>query len=497
MTDKKQTKYLKFVDIIEEVDTLSTIARIVYIICFLVTAAIIWMHFAIIEEVANAPGQVIPNGKILTIQHLEGGIISEVLAKDGEQVAEGQPLLKLMPTATIASLDQMKARELALKLNIARLNKIVSSLPIIETTPLPTLDVPTTTPLTTPTATTDSTPATANHSAATAPPTTADQSQPEANISVSANLNTDFNVLENKEISELIQTGKDLLDYQYKTYQAQKNILLSKLTQYTEEIHGIDKQIAVQQEHLDLLNEEDVMYQQLLEQQAGYHREYLSLKREINSARGEYLELTSRKTTNLELINEVKFKIRELETQLYTTSLEKLNTLNGELLEVQSVIKKITDQVERLTVRAPSAGIIKGTTAVIGKVALPGEVLMEIVPSKLKMQVECKILPKDIGAVMIGDNVLVKVSAYDFAQYGGIDGHLASISASTFFDEKNSPYYKGIIELKAQHIQAKGNSFPLIPGMVVDVNIITGKKTLLVYILKPIRLLFTTSFRER
>jgi adhesin transport system membrane fusion protein len=139
---------------------------------------------------------------------------------------------------------------------------------------------------------------------------------------------------------------------------------------------------------------------------------------------------------------------------------------------------------------------VKGIEAVAGSVVNPSGTLMTVVPSHQTLQVETRITTLDIGHVHVGDPVRVKVLTYDFSRYGSIDGRLAEISATTFFDEANKiSYYKGIIELDAQFVKDKKNE--LRPGMTTQADIVTGSKTVLEYLIKPIYNNLHSSFHER
>jgi membrane fusion protein, adhesin transport system len=133
----------------------------------------------------------------------------------------------------------------------------------------------------------------------------------------------------------------------------------------------------------------------------------------------------------------------------------------------------------------------------VGGVIPPGAIITEIVPLDKELVVEAKIQPRDVGHVRIGQPVTVKVTTYDFSRYGGITGELKDVSASTFLDEQGEPYYKGIVELDRNYVGKDPMHNRVMPGMTVQADIKTGKKTLFSYLLKPVYSSVSTAFRER
>lgn len=176
---------------------------------------------------------------------------------------------------------------------------------------------------------------------------------------------------------------------------------------------------------------------------------------------------------------------------------ERLDAVLSEQIQNEELIAKLQDRVSRLAIRAPADGIVKGfNMTTIGGVIRPGETLMEIIPSGKNLIVEVKIPPQHIGHLKIGQPVKVKLSSYDFSRYGLIEGTLDYVSASTFTGEDGARYYRGRITLSHQYV---GNNphHPVSPGMTVMAEIVTGEKTILQYLLKPIHNSLKTAFSER
>jgi HlyD family secretion protein/adhesin transport system membrane fusion protein len=178
--------------------------------------------------------------------------------------------------------------------------------------------------------------------------------------------------------------------------------------------------------------------------------------------------------------------------------MDDLGVTINELAQVQESIGRLEDRVKRLEVVSPVRGIVKGLAVKNqGAVIQPGGQVCDVVPIEHDMKIDAKISTKDVGHLKIGQPVKVKVTTYDFARYGSVHGTLTKISASSFTDEKGNPFFKGVIELENNYVGATPGRFLIQPGMSVTAEIITGDKTLLQYMLKPIFTQVQQSFHER
>ena len=190
-----------------------------------------------------------------------------------------------------------------------------------------------------------------------------------------------------------------------------------------------------------------------------------------------------------------------MDSALNKAALQEVNQINTQLLETQHIIERLTEANSRLTMTAPIAGIVKGLTALPGTVLPPGAGVMEIVPTQGDMQVECRVSPHDVGHVSVGDPADVKIASYEFARYGSVKGKVIEISASTFIakdkEGQGQPFYKAKVSLSQNYVGHNPKLNQLKPGMTVQVDIITGKKSVMSYLLKPITRALDTAFRER
>ncbi|OGO93341.1 MAG: hypothetical protein A3F41_01420 [Coxiella sp. RIFCSPHIGHO2_12_FULL_44_14] len=447
----KKYAYLKqasTASLLEESPQLFFIIRGIVIIAVIVLLLIAWASVATIQEVATTYGEIVPIDRVRSIQHLEGGIVKRVLVKDGEKIQEGQLLVQMDETASKAELEKTRSHEVTLMLDKERLQTYLSKKP-------------------------------------------ADFQQWRDEIMrhrVAVN---------EQEIDERLAKEKDLLISQNEDRTNQEEILKIQFIQQEQQLRKFEHQLQVWNKHLQLLTEEFSMYEKLKEEQYIAHRDYLTILRELNNAQGEQARLIAEITRLKESLIEHQYKLKELNSTLNTAAQKELGTVNDELVETHHLIEKLESTQQHTEVRAPLSGIIKGVRVFAGNVVQPGGLLLEIVPLNQEMLAETRIAPKDIGHVAINDPVVVKLFTYDYARYGSLKGKLIEVSASSFTDDEGRPYYKAVTKLNQQYLLHDKKKKQLIPGMTVEADIVTGQKTLMQYLLKPIQHSTTSAFRER
>ena len=225
---------------------------------------------------------------------------------------------------------------------------------------------------------------------------------------------------------------------------------------------------------------------------------YLETQREYTAVIGEQAENARRRRQAHAAIAEVTSRLAELETRLRNDALAEMGALTVELAQVDEAKAKLEDRLARLEVHAPVRGIVKGLGVnTVGGVIAPGQAILEIVPVEAELVVESRLSTRDIGHVEVGQPVTVKITTYDFGRYGSIPGRLQSISASTFEEEGEEPYYKAVIALERNHVGADPLRNLVLAGMTVQADITIGEKTLLSYLLKPVYKSVSEAFRER
>lgn len=433
----RQIRYLAQSVILEEAGSSSLVRMAMMTVSAVICAFIIWAAIAEVEEVAATTGEVIPTGRVQKIQHLEGGIVNAIYVKDGVTVEKGDILVRLDPSQARAELEQTRARLASLTLEAERHRAFGKA------------------------------------------------EQP------------NFDIVD-PEFSAMIDDQRAIFQSQVEALENRGAVLQKQIEQRQTELTLFDQRSQTLQKNLNLLQEELSVRRKLFNKGLSSKLLYLSIQREVNDAKGEVDTMDSEAIRTRESLEEAVNRLAELESNSREEALSKMGDVTSELAQVRESLRRLNDRVERLEIKAPVTGIVKGLkTHTLGGVLPPGGELMEIVPVDDKMIVEAQISTRDIGHVRTGQTVNVKVVTYDYARYGGITGLLTDISASTFVDEQGMPYYRGIVELDQNYVGHQEGVNQVLPGMPVQADVNTGTKTLLQYLLKPIYTSLSQGFRER
>ncbi|QXE07631.1 HlyD family type I secretion periplasmic adaptor subunit [Pseudomonas sp. AN-B15] len=389
---------------------------------------LLWANFAVIDEVTKGDGKAIPSSKIQKIQNLEGGIVSEMFVKEGQIVEAGAPLIRLDDTRFASNVGETEAGRLSMLLRVERLSAEVDDRP---------LNFP--------------------EDVLKAVPGQA-KSEESLYISRRQQLHDEIGGLQ----EQLIQRQQELREFS------------SKQAQYRQ-------QLGLQRQEIN-------MSEPLVAQGAVSPVEVLRLKRAEVETRGQ-LDATTLAIPRAEsAIKEVQRKIDETRGKFRSEALTQLNEARTDLNKAQATGKALEDRVSRTLVTSPVRGIVnKLLVNTIGGVIQPGSDMVEIVPLDDTLLVEAKIRPQDIAFLHPGQEAIVKFTAYDYTIYGGLKAKLEQIGADTITDEdKKTTYYMIKVRTERSHLGTDEKPLLIIPGMVASVDIITGKKSVLSYLLKPI-----------
>jgi len=376
-----------------------------------VAIAIIWANFAELDEVTRGSGKTTPSSHIQIVQNLEGGILAEILVREGQVVKKGQALLQLDAVRFASSLNETKLKYYELLAATARLSAEVENKALII------------------------------------PPT----------------------VL--KKAPEIAENAKRLFKSRRNELNATTKILKEQINQYAR--------------GYSLLKEELDMSAPLVDEGAMSRVELLRIKREVNNIRGQ--------------LTETKNKLAETRVRFQTKALEELNQVKAELDRTNESTLALEDRVIRTRVLSPVKGIIKQLkVTTVGGVIQPGMDLVEIVPIEDQLLIEAEIRPADIAFLHPGQKAIIKLTAYDFSIYGGLEAELEHISADSITNEEDGENYY-IIRLRTNknYLEKNGAKLNIIAGMTADVDILTGKKSVLDYLLKPILKAQQHALRER
>jgi HlyD family type I secretion membrane fusion protein len=406
-------------------------------IAVLVLGFIVWASLTKLSEVAHAPGEVIPSGQVKNVQHLDGGQVASILVEEGSRVEKDQVLLTIDNTQAQADLRQMESRLLALQLRAERLNAF------------------------------------------------------------SENRKPDFASI-TKGHADLVSDQREIYLNQLQSQQSTLDILDRQVDQKKQRLGQLAKQLSVAQSQQKLSGELLSLRQELAAKRLITRVDLLQTQQAKVTADGEVARLSQEADLVEQEMAEVVSRREDTQNQLRRDALAELGSVGAEMAEVQETLVRLQARFSRQDVRAPVTGTIQSLTVVnVGQVVQPGALLMQVVPEDAKLECEVRINTRDIAYVQEGQAVEVRVSAYDFSRYGTAKGVLHRISATSVVDAQGQPYFKGWVGLKDPYVGDVPGRYPIRPGMGVEAEILTGEKSLIAYLIKPVVRALESGFRER
>ena len=397
-----------------------------------------WASWAELDEVTRGEGKVIPSRQVQVVQNLEGGIVAELLVREGAIVERGEVLVRIDDVRAASELRESRQRYLALLGALGRLRAEVEETEI-----------------------------------ALAPEVLAEAPEVARNEGA------------------LYRARRDAL-------QSELEVLRSQATQREQELAELATRIGQLERSHALAVEELEITEPLAASRVVSKVQLLRLQREVSDLAGE-LEATRLALPRVETaLGEARRRIEERQLSFRAEAQRELNAVQAEAAALHEVIAAETDKVSRTEVRSPVRGTVKQLFVnTVGGVIQPGADLIEIVPLEDNLLVEAKVRPADIAFLHPGQAATVKVTAYDFSIYGGLDAVVEDISADTITDDKGESFYRVRVRTHDNALHKADEPLPIIPGMTTQVDILTGEKTVLDYLLKPILRARERALRER
>jgi adhesin transport system membrane fusion protein len=411
-------------------------------VCSFLLLAVIWAGLAEVDELSRAQGRVIPSGKTQVIQSAEAGVVTEILVRPGEQVKKGQQLIRLDDTTTSSSAGEVEARVRALTAQVERLRTEY------ESTGELVYDCP-------------------DEIESVAP--------------------------------DICENEAELLRVRAAGLARGKEVLLQRVEQRRRELaeaisnrERLDVAVRLAQENLELI-------QPLAEKGLVAQTELISAQRDTNDLAGQ-AAATEESIARLEAaLAEAELQVQQADLQFRQEALSEMTLRLAELASAQEALRGAADRVSRTDIRSPVDGIVnKLEVNTIGAVVQAGTQLLDIVPVSDTLLVEARLKPSDVAFVLPGQKANIKLTAYDFSIFGGLTGEVQNVSADSIVDpQTQETYYLVLVKADSSTLHYRDEELPILPGMVTDVEILTGKKTVLQYLLKPINKARDEAFRER
>lgn len=433
----RRTSYLAQSIRLEESSSPRLIRLSILLLAAAVAAAIAWAGTARLDQVARADGAVIPSSDVAVLQHLEGGIIEQVLVRAGDIVEEGQTIVRMSATGAGSELRQLRTRGAALSLRLERLYAQIED--------------------------------------------------------------------RDPDFSAWAQTYPGLTQEQDRLLTASRETRVSRMQLFEDQLKNQNIQLdtllsqrGTILESIRLIQEEADLRKELLDKGLTRRFTYLDVLRDLNRTRGQLVQLDG-------LIAGARQEIAEIETRKVsfvstnnTQALTEISQISAERAEVMESIERFEDRFSRLEIKSPVRGVVQDLTFTDpGAVVAPGAAVAQIVPVDDEMVVEVLLNPKDVAFVSPGLEATVRVTAYDFAQFGGMPGKVERISPTTITTPNGGSFYTVVIRLDHNHFGPEDGKNMVLPGMIVQADIRTADRTLLDYLAKPITRAFQVGFTER
>lgn len=420
-------------------------------------SAIVWAAWAKLDEVTQGQGKVIPSMQLQVIQNLEGGIVKEILVKEGQIVEKNQPLLRIDDTRFRSDFREREQEVVTLKGDVARLRAEIASVKVNTAADVPWRDQVKVEPIA---------------------------------IEFPEGFEKVFPDRAARQVSARDERLNNLSNQLY--------ILGQQIEQKEQEMIELNAKIKTVGRSVDLARQELNISRPLAKEGIVPQVELIKLERQVNEMKGE-LEANRLLIPKLNsVLRETVLKRNDIALKYRADSQTELNQQQAKLSQLSEGQVGLRDRVDRTIVVAPLKGTVKAIKVnTVGGVVQPGMDMMEIVPLEDTLLIESKISPKDIAFIRPGLDAVVKFTAYDFTIYGGLKGKVEQISADSIQDEDGNTFYLVRVRTDKSYLGDEQNALPIIPGMLASTDILTGKKSVLEYLLKPILRAKQTALRER
>lgn len=384
----------------------------------------VWAGFAELDEITRGESRVVPTSQVQVIQSVDGGVVEALLVNEGEIVEAGQLLMRIDPTRFVSNLLESRASQLALQAKVLRLEALTRG--------------------------------------------------------------TAFN-----PTAELIRDAPDVVAQERRLYDSRRaeistqiGITQNQLAQRQQEVNEVRARRDQAVRGLELMTREVNATRPMVATGAVSEVEVLRLDREVARLRGDVEQSTAQISRVQSAIQEATRKIEEVQLTSRNQMSAELSEAMGKLSSISQGGLTLADKVKHAEIKSPMRGTVKRLLVnTMGAVVQPGKELLEVVPLDDSLILEVQIAPKDIGFLRPGQAARVKFSAYDSSIYGGLDADVFNIGADSVLDDKGNAFYRVRVRTRKPSL---GPNLPIIPGMVAQVDILTGKKTVLTYLLKPL-----------
>ncbi|RAZ82335.1 HlyD family type I secretion periplasmic adaptor subunit [Mesorhizobium hawassense] len=414
----------------------------VYIVGALFVCFTAWASFAEVDEIARGEGKVIPASKTQIIQASEPGVVQEIAVKIGQTVKKNDLIIRLDNSGNTSSLGEEKAKARALQARIARL-----------------------------------------------------QFEQSGNVEGAFPCPAEIR----KVAPEICDNEQKLLVARRDNFEVKLSVLKSRLDQREKELDEANANADRLAKSLAVTDQEAALVEPMVKKGLMARTEQIRVEREQTDLHGQLTLAGETIKKSQAAITEAQLQVNELGVQLQQEALSDLTQALADLSVVDETIRGATDKVARTDIRSPVDGIVNTLDInTLGAFVQPGAVVAGIVPTSETLLVEARVSPRDVAFIQPDQEALIKVTAYDFSIFGGIEGKVSNITADSLVDQKTGePYYQVRVATEKSTLTRNGKTYSIIPGMICSVDIKTGRKTILNYLLKPINKARQEAMSER
>jgi adhesin transport system membrane fusion protein len=399
----------------------------------LLLAGLAWASLAPIDQIVRAEGRIIAAGRAQIVQHLEGGIVQQILVREGQIVKAGDVLMRLSNVQASTTVQQGRTRMSALQAQQARLTAEAQGL-----------------------------------------------NEPHFPAHIPSDLQR-----------ESIHAFRERLS----RFRAERMVIAQQHSQRKAELQEARQRIVSTQAELDLAKKQSSLMDGLYKKGAASQMENIDAQSRVQKLLSNLSELQNSLPRLESGIAELQAKLNESESRFRAEARTELIQVSAEISKISLAVDGDADRLDRTEVRAPASGYINRMHFnTMGGVVKPGEALLEITPSEGPVAVEARVRPNDRASLRAGLPTQVKVGAYDYAIYGALAGHLVEVSADTLPDETGQRYYRVLIQTDAP--SARMAAVSILPGMTATADVVLGQRSVLTYLLSPLLRFQQRAFTE-
>lgn len=436
--ERKDTDFMSELDAAVNMRPATPAVLMLFSIVALIVFLFVWAGFAQVEELTRAQGQVVPSQDVQVVQSLEGGVVEEILVKEGQTVKAGQILIRISDVLFSSQERGTEARFMALKAQRARLRAEIDGKAFI----------------------------------------------------IDAEINDKY--------PQVVTNERALYNSRQSELRGSYRILDDRISKANAEIAEVDAQVNRLTSSVKSLQEELTITSQLVRSRAVPKLEEIRLQRELNDVQGQ-INAEIERRRGLQAEKRAAFSEKSnLADRFRSESLAELNKVETEIAESQEDLTSISDRVDRAEIRSPVDGVVNRVAInTIGGVIESAQPLMEIVPLGEELKIVAKVKPDEIAFLRRSQPAKVKLSAYNPQKYGSLEASVTRIGANSITDQQGEIFFEIEVETKENFLGSPESPLPILPGMLATVEVITGKRTILEYLLKPLLRARDRAFTER